>query len=289
VNSGVPYRIPGIRATTFRIRRQTGGVGRFGRAVARSAPYSVAMEQRFPYGYRGSETGSAHRLVPAMLLIGLGAFFLLNNLNIVRFREILQYWPVVLIAAGVVKLVDSEYSSGRVGGAILLSVGGLLLSRNLGIIQFSVRDLWPVILIAAGLLMLVNRVWENPPRERHHWRGSTETSVNRLNEQTVFGGVKRSVKSQAFEGGEVAAVFGGVELDLTQADFAVPSVTIEVDAVFGGVEIRIPRHWVADVQGSGIFGAFSDETSKPDPERHPVPKLLIVKGSAVFGGVEIKN
>jgi predicted membrane protein len=251
------------------------------------APYSVAMEQHFSYRHRGAEAGSAQRLVPAMILIGLGAFFLLSNLNILRFREVIQYWPVILIAAGVVKLVDSQYSSGRVGGAVLLSIGGLLLSRNLGIIEFSLHDLWPLILIAAGLLMLVNRVWEGAPRDR--LRGRTDSSTHRLTEHAVFGGIKRGIKSQAFEGGEVAAVFGGVELDLTQADFAGPSVTVEVDAVFGGVEIRIPRHWAVDVQGTGVFGAFSEETSKPDPERYPDPKMLIVKGSAVFGGVEVKN
>ena len=44
--------------------------------------------------------------VPAMVLVAVGGIFLLNNLHILRFREILQYWPVILIAAGLYMLYD---------------------------------------------------------------------------------------------------------------------------------------------------------------------------------------
>ena len=54
----------------------------------------------------------AERLVPAIVLIGIGAFFLLNNLHIVYFREIFGWWPALLIAYGIVKLVDSSDNSG---------------------------------------------------------------------------------------------------------------------------------------------------------------------------------
>jgi hypothetical protein len=38
----------------------------------------------------------------------------------------------------------------------------------------------------------------------------------------------------------------------------------------------------------GIFGGTSDETVQPLPEA-PGVKRLVVRGVAVFGGVEIKN
>ncbi len=38
--------------------------------------------------------------IAPVLLIILGILFLLNNLDLLRLREVLRYWPVVLIAAG---------------------------------------------------------------------------------------------------------------------------------------------------------------------------------------------
>ncbi|HLJ14417.1 MAG TPA: DUF5668 domain-containing protein [Bryobacteraceae bacterium] len=48
--------------------------------------------------------------VAPLVLIALGVIFLLNNLDILRFRQILKYWPVFLIALGVYMLYE------RLGG-----------------------------------------------------------------------------------------------------------------------------------------------------------------------------
>jgi hypothetical protein len=62
-----------------------------------------------------------------------------------------------------------------------------------------------------------------------------------------------------------------------------------VDVVFGGADLRIPETWSAVVQGTGVFGAFTDNSRQPDPSRTPNPKRLVVKGAAVFGHVEVRN
>jgi hypothetical protein len=66
------------------------------------------------------------------------------------------------------------------------------------------------------------------------------------------------------------------------------SATLKISAVFSGVEIRIPETWSAVVEGTGVFGAFADNTTQPDPQT-PGLKRLFVKGDAVFGGVDVKN
>ena len=58
----------------------------------------------------GWENG--HRLIPALIVIGIGVLFLLNNLNILYFSEWARYWPVIVIAIGLVKLVDANTPSG---------------------------------------------------------------------------------------------------------------------------------------------------------------------------------
>src|SRR3954471_18713987 len=115
------------------------------------------MDPRHFHDYRRHQCGAAERMVPAIVLIGIGALFLLNNLHIIYVREILRYWPVILIAVGIVKLVDSSDGSGRAGGAVLVGVGGVFLARSLGYLDVGVGDLWPLILIAVGLMMLFER------------------------------------------------------------------------------------------------------------------------------------
>jgi hypothetical protein len=69
----------------------------------------------------------------------------------------------------------------------------------------------------------------------------------------------------------------------------VSAATIEVTAIFGGAQIQVPENWSVSAQCPGIFGGFNDRSHQPDPYRQPPPKRLLVKGVAVFGGVEVKN
>ena len=225
-------------------------------------------------------------MVPAIVLISIGMIFLLNNLHLVFFRDIFRYWPAILVAFGLMKLVDSEKLDSRAGGGILMVGGGLLLARNLGYIDVSMREMWPLIPIGIGSWMLFHR--EDAAPRQIATKGGTFTG-NSLKEQAVFAGGKRVIVTPAFQGGKVEAVFGGYELDFTHAGIDGDAATLQVDAVFGGIEVRIPPHWNCELRGTAVFGAFTDETMHPDPATVPHIKTLIVKGSAVFGGVEVKN
>jgi hypothetical protein len=229
----------------------------------------------------GWETG--HRLIPALIVIGIGVLFLLNNLNILYFSEWVRYWPVILIAIGLVKLVDANTPSGHVAGAILVGVGAVFLVQTLGYLNVRLHDLWPLILIGAGLVMLFNRdSWHGV------CRGPRTYAHGRMREASVFGGGKRQVNTQDFTGGHIDAVFSGYQIDLRGAIMTSDSATLKISAVFSGVEIRVPETWSVVMEGHGVFGGFADNTTQPDP-RTPGLKRLIVRGDAVFGGVDVKN
>ena len=84
-------------------------------------------------------------------------------------------------------------------------------------------------------------------------------------------------------------LFGGIEVDLRDADMETPAVVLHANAVFGGIEIRVPDTWYVETRGQGVFGGYTDETMPPDVVHYPNPKRLVVKGAAVFGGVVVKN
>jgi hypothetical protein len=233
----------------------------------------------------GWENG--HRLIPALIVIGIGVLFLLNNLNILYFSEWARYWPVALIALGLVKLVDANTPSGHVAGGIFVGVGAVLLGQTLGYLNVRMHDLWPLFLIGAGLLMLFrgdswHGIYRGPGRSRLYVHDRL------MREAAVFGGGKRNINTQDFTGGHIDAVFSGYQIDLRGANMAADSATLKIGAVFAGIEIRIPEAWSVVIEGDGVFGSLTDKTVQPNPQT-PGLKRLFIKGAAVFGSVEVKN
>jgi hypothetical protein len=224
-------------------------------------------------------------IIPALIVIGIGVVFLLNNLNIFYMHDIWRFWPVILIAAGLAKMVDSPYNNGRLVGGVLIGVGGLFLADTLGFLNLSWREFWPLVLIGAGLLMLWTRL-APPPAGVPNIPASGHEGA--LNDCAIFGGVERKVTTDDFRGGHVSAMFGGVEVDLRRAGIRGDSAVIDVSAMFGGVEFKIPQNWAVVASVAAIFGGFSNKTVQPSVDT-PGVKRLYIKGSAVFGGVEVKN
>jgi hypothetical protein len=238
-------------------------------------------------------------MIPGMILIAIGALFLLDNLHIVHVAQWLAYWPVILIAVGLVKLVDSSHQGGRIAGGVVMVVGGLFLADNLHYLR--IDQMWPLILIAIGVFMLWTRLhpsynykpWWYWKERAKVWKydrlhtDSTSTDGGAIHEVNVFTGTRRVITDQDFRGGKVACVFGGITLDLTGANIAGEKAVLEVSAVYGGAVVRIPLNWDLVMRGAGVFGGYSDQTIHPP--RTPDTKKLIVKGGAVFGGVTFKN
>jgi predicted membrane protein len=103
----------------------------------------------------------------------------------------------------------------------------------------------------------------------------------------VFSGSKQHVYSKAFKGGEIVSIFGGCDLNLSQADFN-NTVVLEVTAIFGGVKIVVPPTWTVKSDVTAIFGGLDDKRSVLSVTEEP-RKIIIIKGLALFGGVDIRN
>jgi len=221
-------------------------------------------------------------IIPALVVIGVGVLFLLNNLNILYVHDWWRYWPVILIAGGLAKLVDSPFEGGRNNGVILVAVGAVFLVNTLGFIHLTWRDFWPLILIGAGLLMLWNRLYTPVLAPA----GSAPEGL--INLYAIFGGVERKVTTDDFRGGHISAMFGGVDLNLRRAGMRAESAVIDISAIFGGVDIKVPPNWIVVLEGASVFGGFSDKSAQPSQDT-PGTKHLFIKGAAVFGGVGVKN
>jgi hypothetical protein len=225
-------------------------------------------------------------------IIGIGVMFLLQNLGVVYVRNIWQYWPVVLIALGISKLVEKEW-----GGAALTVIGGVFLAINLGFLQAeSWRYMWPLFLIGGGLILLFRGMgmgYHGPPSSAFTSSSSASASVessaeNRLNVHLAFSTTERKISTQEFEGGDIHVAFGAAELDLRSAGTKQKEIFLNLHAAFGGIELRVPDTWVVVLRGHGAFGVFEDKTHPVNPADPTKPRLILT-GSAAFGGVTVTN
>lgn len=232
-------------------------------------------------------------LFAGLVFLTIGLVFLLGNLGYVNVHEITRFWPVILIGAGVIKLVESG-SDYRGTGVFWIVIGSLFLLNSLNILHVTMRDVWPVVLIGVGALML----WRSAMgrQERESWvrdgeagtvrTDSAPSSNSVLSATAVLGGVKRLNNSQDFRGGDATAIMGGCEIDLRAASIVHPhEPVLEVFAMWGGIQIRVPADWTVISRVDPILGGFEDKTAQPKDES----KRFVVRGSVVMGGIEVKN
>ena len=159
----------------------------------------------------------------------------------------------------------------------------LFLSRE-GYMRLDFALLWPAALILLGLHLAYRSLWGSRQRPDS---GASTASV--LNEWAMFGGGRSVHASADFQGGELFAMFGGIEADLTRARLSKREVEINATAIFGGVELRVPNGWSVVNKGIPIFGGYEDKRIASPETDQPAEGRLIVSGFAIFGGVEINS
>ena len=239
-------------------------------------------DTRHPGAPRTDDEGSspmAGQLIIGLFIIGLGIIFTLDNLQIVDGRQFLRYWPVALMALGLVKIASGD--GGWKGGAVLTFVGGVLLLNNLGIIRARLWDFWPLILIGGGAL-LAWRGWQGVPDAPVSTNGSSV-----LTGVAVLSGFDRTIDSQTFHGGELTAIMGGGKIDLRGARMGDGVAVLTIYALMGGVELRIPDSWMVENKVVYFMGGAEDRTRR-SAGGSPAPRLIL-RGFVMMGGVEIRN
>jgi len=239
-------------------------------------------------------SASGQGVFVAVIIIAVGVLLFLDNVGLFHFRDLWRFWPLAPIALGVAKLLDSKGVGSQVWASMWILVGTAFLLDHLGIWQVHWNIIWPLALVLFGVLMLANALGRHQHSCTSQAGGASSrgtTTDNTLREWATFGGIKRRVDTNDFMGGEMVAVFGGIEVDLRRAAIApgVKEVVIDANATFGGIELRVPENWIIIMRGIGVFGGYEDKTIPPRESDRATAPRLVIKGYAVFGGVSIQN
>ena len=243
--------------------------------------------------YRNSRIGSG------LILLAAGLLLLASKLG-APIPGWIFTWPMILILVGIISGVKNNFQN---PGAFILIILGFIFLIDQSFPFWELRKFTlPFILIGIGIVFVLR-----PHRMRGRFMSSCSSSKNtsaslpsntdgssftgddiaseEIDLHAVFGGVKKKIVSKNFKGGRIVSFMGGADISLMQADIQQP-VIIEIHNLFAGTKIIIPSNWYLKNEISAIFGGVEDkrplQSASPDEN-----KVLILRGSCVFGGIDI--
>ncbi len=209
-------------------------------------------------------------------------------------------WPAILIFISLLMGIRQGFRN--IGWLIMLLVGSVGLANRL-FPELNFDDyMGPIIVIGIGAWFLLR------PRpdfkhggrfvkefRKDKWEETTtdhtqhiENDSEFLRISSVFSGFKRTIISKHFQGGDISCVFGGAEVDLSQADIQ-GIVVIKIEQVFGGTKLIIPPHWKMVNEIEGVFHGVDDRRNMNNTIVVDPNKTLVLKGSVVFGGIDVRS
>lgn len=262
------------------------------------------------------------RILTGLVIVLIGIFLLVSNLGLLgpELNHIVFSWPSILVFFGIIALINSNYR----GGFILLAIGGFfLVSRYY---YMDLWTMWPILLIILGIYTLLGSRyhhhhhskhyydkekykeyykdeygdWQHPHYHHHHHdhyrnRGFADmetenVEADMIDENVVFRGSKKSFSSSDFKGGRISAIFGGTEIDLSNCNLSPEGNNIiDIVAIFGGATIYVPNDWKVIMDITPVFGGFADERRRMSNYEIDEKKVIIIKGTMVFGGGKIMS
>src|SRR5689334_21710890 len=98
------------------------------------------------------------RMVWGLVVLTLGVLWTLDNLGQIDASRVVQWWPAVALAWGLMLLSGVNGRRRLVAGWIWTTIGALSILRPLGIADADVTSFWPLLLVFVGAT-LVRRAW----------------------------------------------------------------------------------------------------------------------------------
>lgn len=214
-----------------------------------------------------------------IVLIVLGLIFGLNALGITDINIFFRgWWTLIIIIPSLIGVIKDSRKLGNyiwllIGVALLLIAQGILDIRN-------VRKLiFPTILVIMGITLILKDTLGKKLNDKIK-------ELNKDNKEeyyATFSSQNLTFIGEQFNGATLNAIFGGIDLNLREANITQDQV-INATSVFGGIDIIVPNNVNVKVKSNSIFGGVSN---KAVDNKENVPTIY-VKAFCLFGGVEVK-
>ncbi len=232
-----------------------------------------------------NEQSLSSQLVIGLIIIAIGSLLLLDQMNIMDFGDVFQFFPSLFIALGVWQIYSNGFRH-WVGPAIMIGIASVIQLSVLDVLDDGfVWRLWPLVLIAVGVSILFRR--SQGGDDTVFSASETTDNSESFNIFAMFGGHERRVTSQDFRGGEATVMFGGADINVEDAQVDSQPAEINIFVMFGGLELASSPDQVVDMRVTAIFGGASDERRRQRKQLAGEQPDIIVRGVVLFGGFEI--
>jgi len=251
-----------------------------------------------------------------LILLLFGTILLFKQFGML-FPGWLFSWPVFLIVVGL--FLGFRHNFRTPHGFLLITIGVLFFIERL-IPGFNIRQfIWPLIIISLGIWMIFGK---NNYRRRQHYNYEPQLNPTHpeyypeaplphvgiepdpayaytadyatrisnedfLHATSILGGVKKIIVSKNFQGGDITNFMGGSEINLTQADIQ-GRVIIDITQLMGGTKLIVPSNWNVVSEMISIFAGLDDKRLIQPGNFNP-EKVLIIRGTSIMGGVDIRS
>ncbi len=232
------------------------------------------------------------RIAFGLVLVTIAALLILKELGLLTATWLLS-WPMIFFAFGFISLVKNGFR--HPAWIFLFGIGAFVLSSQLYPELLLQKFILPAVLALAGLLFIFRpkRTFRGPyGRHRfHHGRKHFGTfheissTEDELHINNSYSGLKRSVISKDFKGGEIRNHLGGCELNLMHAEIQTQA-TIVIDQHMGGIKLIVPSHWRIQSEVNCTMATVEDQRGMM-PADGLETKLLVLKGNIFMGNIEI--
>jgi lia operon protein LiaF len=237
------------------------------------------------------------RLLIGLLLVSVGALYLLSNLGILHGFNVWAFvWGIfwLWLGAAVVGPRGRGVGATRLAlGLLLIFIGGATLLDGLGLIDFSfgqfLSQFWPVILIGLGVLILIE---SNRPRTA----GPLESS-DRIVHDSIFGDFRLRQPGWQLRDARVSTLIGDIKIDLSKATIPEGETTIDLRTLIGDIDVWAPPDLpvALDVQCAFVslnrFGHKQDvilrRYSDAPAGYEAAPRRVRVHADLIFGDLNL--
>jgi predicted membrane protein len=244
-----------------------------------------------------------NRVLVGVFLFLIGGALLLNEIaNQTLLPHWLFTWPMILIVVGIFSGIRCQFRG--IGWIFPLVIGLIFLTDELGFDLQIHRYLVPFFIIFLGIILILrprgnrfrkfydpesgNPSFTKPIQDTEgpvHFNAKG-TEEDYFHSTSIFGGAKKVILSKGFKGAEITCIFGGCEIDLSNADLK-ETALINLTFLFGGGKIIVPSDWQVRFNVVPIFGGIDDKRNQAIAGSQD--KILIIEGTCIFGGLDVSN
>ena len=234
---------------------------------------------------------SSGRLIAGLIIIAIGALFLLDSVSeAVNLGAVFQWWPMIIVIFGVWRLIAGKFRS-LFGPLLLIVIGAALQLWQLDAFGDNLGRFWPIVLIAVGIAILAGGMHRR--RRRNSPSAGLQAVIDVEAAHVVEGdslnatlSTDNRAVSGDFQSGSINVTMGSGMLDLRHARIVSKPATLEASVVMGEAKVRVPDDWNVQIVNSSQMGETKDTRGSRGSEGKPD---LVISGSVTMGSLQITD